>query len=244
MVALIDQTNKSGRSKPEEREICGMKVISILFHSSAEQREGRKAKQLLRMEQKLLRAGANAALCMPDFCYKNRLSRLKPVDPHPLYYRMADRIILAWMDREKIDPHTGCVALSGNFLSPQLAYTARSLCRSVREIKIDVPGKAAEAFAKQLHWEFGIPILPPSVPAEFTASFSGDPAAQLCFGIETPKLDGLTLAADGINLPESVEIPFLYLLWERGMVDLRQIKVIKYAKKTHETGKVLAIDDI
>lgn len=142
----------------------------------------------------------------------------------------ADRLALAWLERERIPRRGCCVALAGERLTPQLADAAVRLCPQIREIRLDVPGEESTRLARRLNWEFGVPIVPPTAPAGLTVAFGGTSPARLKLHGTAPQLDGLVLAAAGVYPPKELEMPVLALLWEGGRLERRQIYVRECAK--------------
>ena len=187
-------------------------------------REGKSIERQLRnLEQKLLRASVRRIILPDDFLYGNMLKQLRPVDPIQLYRGRADQLVLKALEWKQVHPEEATVALAGPQLCPEICAAANLLCRSVRRLRIDVPGVKGEAFARSLRREFGIGLLPSSARVDVSAAFG--PSCEEV-DIRLYGNCGIRLRAADVNLPEEIEQPVLQLLWEQGRIRREDLQVI------------------
>ncbi len=219
MVGQIKFCGERGRSRGEVETIGGLSVLTCGLYDRGKGTERR----LRRLEQLFRRAEVTRVILPDGFPHRDRLELMRPVDPMPLYRGAADLLVLKVLERKGVPPQTALAALSAPSLSPELCAAARNLCRSVRRLRIDVPGEEGEAFSYRLHREFGIPILPSTAPVDASAAF-GDTGATS--DLRLYGQSGIRLRAEGLDLPEEIEQPVLQLLWERGIIKREQLQVI------------------
>ena len=132
---------------------------------------------------------------------------------------MADLLALSALDARGVPYRRGRVALSAPRLCAEMENAAERLCPLVRGLLIDVPG--GEDYARYLQAKFGLPVTPPAAGAEVTAAF-GPGGGRWGRGLELygqADLGGLTVTAEGVELPEDCRDQVLALLWERGALD-------------------------
>ena len=141
------------------------------------------------------------------------------IEVEPLYQAQADQLALGALARLGIPPGEGRVALVAQRLTIPLQRTAQRLCPQVRGLLIQVPGQG-EDYARWLYGQYGLPMAPAGAGADVTVAFSpGGPRWGRGLEVYGPcQLEGLRLAAPGLELPPDIEQPLLAQLWERGMV--------------------------
>ena len=95
----------------------------------------------------------------------------------------------------------------------------------MRGLLIDAPG--GEDYARYLQARFGLPVTPPSAGADVTVAFGpvGGRWGRRVELYEGGSLGGLSLAAEGIELPPDCADQVLALLWERGEVGRGKLRV-------------------
>ena len=124
---------------------------------------------------------------------------------------------------EGVDPRRGRVALSAPRLCGELVGAAQRLCPQVRGLLIDAPGGGE--YAQGLQRRFGLPVTPASAGADATVAFgpAGGRWGRCVELYEGGTLNGLSLAAEGMELPADCGEQVLALLWERGEVKREQL---------------------
>ena len=95
----------------------------------------------------------------------------------------------------------------------------------MRGLLIDAPG--GEDYARYLQAKFGLPVTPPAAGADVTVAFGsgGGRWGRRVELYEGGMLGGLTLTAEGVELPPDCEQQVLALLWERGEVGRGELRV-------------------
>ena len=181
--------------------------------------------RLRRAERELLAANVGRVVLRAGYPYGDRLRRLHTVDPLPFLRETADLLALAALDAQSVPHRRGTVALSAPRLCAEMERTAERLCPMVRGLLIDAPG--GEDYARYLQAKFGLPVTPPSAGAEVTAAFGpGGGRWGRCLELYgQAKLGGLSISAEGLELPEDCRDQVLTLLWERGEVKREQLTV-------------------
>ena len=212
-----------GRTVELERtQLLGMPVLQV--HASS---GGRWAKYRLGRAARLLtRRGVRRVLVPRSFGCWALLERrgLAGVNPLPLYRAMADRLVLAMLERIGVDPQCACVALRGESVDADLVRTAHMLCPRVRSVTVEA-ARGGERLMQELYWEFG--AVAASQTADAAVRFGG--AAQegelvLCGRV--PNLLGLGLEVPELELPGEMQpLPLLTALWQAGRLGLEEIHV-------------------
>ena len=222
MVGGIILRRERGRGGQGVAYPCGLAVVTATLWAPPGLSPRRLARRLDRVERRLIRAGAGRVLLPRDFPWREKLTRLRPVDPLGVYRAAAEVLVLAGLERLGVDPRRGRVALAGPRLYPELCQAAWRLAPRVRTLLIRVPGEEGAAFARRLHREWGLPAAPPSGGAEVEAAFgpggAGESRLSLALYAEQPRLAGLELRVRGMELPEPWAPGLLSLLWEQGAV--------------------------
>ena len=216
MVGQLVWEPSRGRGRLEEAELGPLRVLRWTVHTPPGLAPWRLERRLRRGERALVSAGVGRVLLGPEFPWGERLRRLRPVDPVPLWRGAADVLALGALAAEGIAPARGRVALSAPRLCPELEEAARRLCPRVRGLLIDAPG--GENFARYLQFRYGLPVTPPSAGADVTAAF-GPEGGRWGRSVELypgGTLGGLALGAEGLSLPEGYGDQVLALLWEQG----------------------------
>ncbi len=216
MVGQLVWEASKGRGRLEEAVLGPLKVLRWTVRAPEGLAPWRLERRLRRAERALVRAGVGRVLLGADFPWGDRLRRLRPVDPVPLWRAAADVLVLGALAAEGVPPVRGRVALSAPRLCPELEGAAERLCPQVRGLLIDAPGGAG--YARYLQARFGLPVTPPSAGADVTAAF-GPGGGRWGRSVELyagGTLDGLVLGADGLGLPPDCAEQVLALLWERG----------------------------
>lgn len=223
MTGQLTHIPAKGRGTPERGRLGPVEVLRLAVYAPPGLSPGRLDRRLARAERALLRAGASRVLLGPDFPYGGRLRVLRPVDPLPLYRAVGEVWALGALAAEGVEPRRGRVALSAPRLCPELMSAAERLCPLVRGLVVAAPG--GEEFARWLQSRWGLPVSPPAAGADATLAFG--PAGprwgrtvELC---RDGDLGGLSLRAEGLELPAGYEAQLLALLWERGALDRRAL---------------------
>lgn len=223
MVGLVRWVGEKGRSRPEVERWGGVELLAVTLYAPEGLSSRRLARRLERLEGTLRRAGVGRVVLPEGFPYADRMRELEVVNPLGLYRETADVLVLGWLAGRGIPPERGRVALAGPRLSPELCQAAERLCRRVRAVRVDAPEGAD--YARALQREYGVPVVPPTAPADVTVAFgpTETPAALRLYGQE-PCLDGLRLTGEGLDLPPELEGPLLALLWERGSLTRERLR--------------------
>ena len=225
MVGQLVLAQSRGRQKVEQGTLGPLAVLrGTVFEPDGLSRR-RLARRIRRVEQTLARLGVGRVVLGSDFPYGERLALLRPVDPLPFWRGTADVLALGALAAEGVPPSRGRVALSASRLCPELESAAERLCPQVRGLLIDAPG--GEDYARYLQARFGLPVAPAAAGADVTAAFGPEGGrwgrcVELYGG---GSLGGLSLRAEGADLPEDCADQVLALLWERGEVRREELRV-------------------
>ena len=151
--------------------------------------------------------------------------RLGPLEAVRAAVYAPEGLALGALAAEGVSPRRGRVALSAPRLCPELERAAERLCPQVRGLLIDAPGGGE--YARYLQARFGLPVTPPAAGADVTAAFGpeGGRWGRSVELYEGGTLNGLVLAAEGIELPPDCAAQVLALLWERGEVGREELGV-------------------
>ena len=227
MVGRIKYVRGRGRLCSEIEYLYGLTLLSVTLCEPDGLRP-RKLERRLEKAERIFRTAEVARVILPSgFPHADGLKQVQPVETLTFYRCMADLLALDLLARRGIDPRSAKVALAGPRLCPELCDAAKRLCRTVREVRIDVPGEDGELFSQLLQREFGLPVLPRTAAADVTVSFGpAVPAADLDLWGKEPGLNGVRLRAKGLELPPEIEQPVLALLWERGSLRRDGVDVV------------------
>ena len=226
MVGELVCLREKGRGRLEQVRLGPLEAMRWTVYAPEGLSEWRLERRLRRAERELCAAHVGRVVLRAGFPYGDRLRRLRTVDPLPLWRGMADLLALGLLDAQGVPYRRGTVALSAPWLCPELQAAAQRLCPLVRGLLIDAPG--GEDYARYLQGQFGLPVTPPAAGAEATAAF-GPGGGRWGRSLELygqARLGGLTVTAEGLELPEDCRDQVLALLWERGALD-RGALVIK-----------------
>lgn len=225
MIGQLVLAREKGRFRLEEGRLGPLSVLRAVVHQPEGLAPRRLARRLRRAERALVRAGAGRVILGGDFPYGDRLALLRPVDPLPMLRACADVLALGALEAEGVEPNRGRAALSAPRICPELEGAAERLCPLVRGLLIDAPG--GEDYARYLQARFGLPVTPPSAGADVTVAFGpvGGRWGRRVELYEGGSLGGLSLAAEGIELPPDCADQVLALLWERGEVGRGKLRV-------------------
>ena len=225
MVGELVCLREKGRGRPERVRLGPLDAVRWTVYAPDGLPEWRLERRLRRAERELCAAGVGRVVLRDGFPYGDRLRRLRPVEPLPLWRGIADLLALGALDAEGIPYRRGRVALSAPRLCNQLESAAERLCPLVRGLLIDAPG--GEDFARYLQAKFGLPVTPPSAGAEVTAAFGpgGGRWGTVLELYGQADLGDLTVTAEGLELPEDCRDQVLALLWERGEVKRERLTV-------------------
>ena len=229
MVGRIRYLREKGREDGNLEYLCGLTVLTLTLYEPPGLSHRRLARRLEKLERTFRKAEVSRVMLPDGFPHAHRLRGLYPVSPMTFYRAIADLLAVEWLRLHGISPEWGRVALAGHRLCPELEETAHRLCPKVRAVRIDVPGEEGEVFARLLQREFGLPVTPPGEPADVTLSFGGAPGDLSLWGDE-PDLGGLTLRAEGLDLPDEWAAQLMALLWERGSLRREDIRVSNSAE--------------
>lgn len=222
MVGRIQCRAQRGRSRPQTESLCGLVVLTAGLYAPENVGRELPARRIRTLERLFCRAEIRRVILPDRFPYRERLSLIRPVDPMPLYRATADLLALELLRKKGILLREARAALAGPRLCPELCAAAERLCPTVREVRIDVPGEEGERFARYLHREFGVPVVPRTAAAHAVIAFGQTGgAADLCLWGES----GIRLGAEGLSLPEGIDQPLLALLWEQGRVKRESLRV-------------------
>lgn len=227
MVAQLVYLRERGRGRLQPGTMAGLPVLRAALYDPPGLARWRLEGRLRRLEGRLVRAGAGRAALPEGFPYAGLLQSLRPVDPMPFWRALADRLVLAALERAGLDPRRSRVALSAPRLCSELRQAAERLRPHVRGLLIDVPELGAD-YARWLHLRYGLPVTPPSAGAAATAAFGpggGRWGTVLELYGQRPELAGLRVSAPGLELPAGYEGPALALLWEQGALDREGLTV-------------------
>lgn len=222
MLGVLKQSEERGVLIKQE-SLLGMPVLQVSLSTKG----WWATRRLRRAARTLSRRGVHRVLVPPGFDAWRELCRwgLRGVDPLPLYRAVADRLVIAELERRGVDVVRACVALQGDFVDGDLARTAWLLCPRVRTVIVQVE-RGGERLVRELYREFGAAALP-DAEADVKVRFSGEgnPGELVLCG--RPELLGLSLELSGIELPEGVEsLPLMTALWQAGKLSPEQLSVV------------------
>ena len=225
MVGELICLRERGRGRLERVRLGPLEAVRWTVYAPEGLWEWRLERRLRRAERELCAAHAGRVVLRSGFPYGDRLRQLRLVDPLPLWQGIADLLALGLLDAQGVPYRRGTVALSAPRLCAELESAAQRLCPLVRGLLIDAPG--GEDYARYLQAKFGLPVTPPAAGAEVTAAF-GPGGGRWGRRLELygqADLGGLTVAAEGMELPEDCRDQVLALLWERGEVKRERLTV-------------------
>ena len=223
MVGELVCRREKGRGQTERVRIGPLEAVRRTVYVPEGLPEWRLERRLRRAERELRAAHVVRVVLRAGFPYGDRLRRLRTVDPLPLWRETADLLALGLLDAQGVPYSRGRVALSAPRMCAELQAAAQRLCPLVRGLVIDAPG--GEDYARYLQSKFGIPVTPPAAGAEVTAAF-GPGGGRWGWSLELhgqADLGGLTVTAQGLDIPEDCRDQVLALLWERGEVKREQL---------------------
>ena len=223
MVGELACLREKGRGRPEPVRLGPLEAVRWTVYAPEGLSERRLERRLRRAERELCAAHVGRVVLRGGFPYGDRLERLRPVDPLPLWRETADLLALGLLDVRGVAYRRGTVALSAPRMCAELERAARRLCPLVRGLLIDVPG--GEDYARYLQAKFGLPVTPPAAGAEVTVAF-GPGGGRWGRSLELygqADLGGLTVTAEGLELAEDCRDQVLALLWEQGEVKREQL---------------------
>ena len=229
MIGELVCLREKGRGRLERVKLGPLEAVRRTVYAPEGLPEWRLERRLRRAERELCEAHVGRVVFRGGFPYGDRLRRLRPVDPLPLWREAADLLALGLLDAQGIPYRRGTVALSAPRLCIELERAAQRLCPLVRGLVIDAPG--GEDYARYLQAKFGLPVTPPAAGAEVTAAF-GPGGGRWGRRLELygqADLGGLTVTPEGLELPEDCRDQVLALLWERGEVKREQLIIISSA---------------
>lgn len=215
---------RGGWGKGEIADLYGLRVL----HARADP-EGLLGRQRVRRAGRALRRGGVVRALLPrqfgDWALLEELG-LRPVLPDRFLKAHAPVLTVEALRRGDVDPRRATVALSGPRTDGELARAALALCPEVRRLVIAAPD--GEKLARRLREEFGVPVLPPEVPAQLDLRFRPGGAERGERRLElygrTPDLAGLTLSAPALAGEEREDLSLLSLLWEWRKLDTEGLK--------------------
>lgn len=215
--------SREGRVVLETTQVLGLTVLRAQIPSG-----GRWEKQRLGRAARLMsRQGVRRVLVPRNFAGWDVLARweLTGVDVLPLYRALADRLVLAELERRGVDLQRACVALRGDAVDGEMARAARLLCPRVLALDIQVK-RGGEQLTRELYRQFG--AAPRHVgTADLSVYFGGtgqEGALVLCG--PAPELLGLELDVPGLTIPEETQpMPLLAALWRAGRVKEEQVRI-------------------
>lgn len=214
--------NEERAIRLERAQMLGLSVLRVSFAPG-----GRWEKQRLsRVARMLAGQGVRRVLVPPGFDRWQMLNRrgLTGVDPLPLYRAMADRLVLAELERRGVEAHKACVALRGECVDGDLVRAAYLLCPRVRTLLIQVEW-GGEKLTRDLYREFGAGE-PSCTRADVAVRFSGKGQGGELVLCGKPELPGLELEVPGLTVPEGAELlPLLTALWQAGVLHTKQLRV-------------------
>ena len=225
MVGELVCLRQKGRGRTERVRLGPLEAVRRTVYVPEGLPEWRLARRMRRAERELLAAHVGRVILRAGFPYGDRLRQLHTVDPLPLWRGIADLLALSLLDARGVPYRRGTVALSAPRLCAELQAAAQRLCPLVRGLLIDAPG--GEDYARYLQAKFGLPVTPPAAGAEVTAAF-GPGGGRWGRSLELygqADLGGLTVTAEGLELPEDCRDQVLALLWERGEVKREQLTI-------------------
>ena len=225
MVGELVCFREKGRGRTERVRLGPLEALRRTVYAPEGLSEWRLERRLRRAERELLAAHVGRVILRAGFPYGDRLGWLRTVDPLPLWRGIADLLALGLLDAQGVPYRRGTVALSAPRLCAELQAAAQRLCPLVRGLLIDAPG--GEDYARYLQTKFGLPVTPPAAGAEVTAAF-GPEGGRWGRSLELygqADLGGLTVTAEGLELPEDCWDQVLALLWERGEIKREQLSV-------------------
>ena len=219
MIGELVCLREKGRGRPERVRLGPLEAVRWTVYAPEGLSEWRLERRLRRAERGLAAVNVGRVVFRAGFPYGDRLRLLRPVDPLPLWRGTADLLALGALGADGVPYRRGTVALSAPRLCVELERTAVRLCPLVRGLLIDAPG--GEDYARYLQAKYGLPVTPPAAGAEVTVAF-GPGGGRWGRSLELygqVNLGGLTVRAEGVELPADCRDQVLALLWERGVLD-------------------------
>ncbi len=222
MVGRIQYKRERGRSQPRSESVCGLTVLTVDLCEPEGLGQKKLDRRIRKLEQTFRGAEISRVIVPNSFPYCEQLTLVRPVDPMPFYRAAADLLVLDLLRQKGIPPGVAKAALAGPRICPELCAAAERLCRTVRKLRIDVPGEEGADFSRYLQYEFGVPVVPRTAAVDAVVAFgeTGE-EADLCLWGKSE----VCLRVEGVELPEEIEQSVLALLWEQGRVKREQIRV-------------------
>lgn len=215
-----------GRGKGEVGQRYGVEMVRVTADPTGRPGERR----LNRAGRTLRKFGVLRTLLPREFERWEWLAQagLCPVDPGRFLREQAPELANAWLERRGMAPDRATVSLSGQRADGEMFRAAARLCPRVRRLVVDVEA-GGEELARQLRWEFGLPILPAGERADLELRFQrggrgNSPAAVELFG-PRPELGGLHLSCPELEEADRDALDLLAILWERGKMAPSQVKI-------------------
>ena len=232
MVGELVCLREKGRGRLEQVKLGPLEAGRWTVYAPEGLSERRLERRLRRAERELAAVHVGRVVLRGGFPYGDRLGWLRPVDPLPLWREAADLLALAALDARGVPYRRGTVALSAPRLCVELERAAERLCPLVRGLLIDAPG--GEDYARYLQAKYGLPVTPPAAGAEVTVAFGPEGGRWgRCLELYgQADLGGLTVEAEGLELPEDCWDQVLALLWERGEVKRERLKILPRRTRT------------
>lgn len=143
-----------------EQTIAGGRFCNVRIRLPAKGTFVRRCRIVQRAARRLHARGIRQVVLPPGpFAYGDVLRdcRLQSVPVLPFLYHFAADIALFWMETEGRAQKREGVVLQAGRMQVELARTAETLCRKVRNVAIQVPG--GEKLQERLRMQYGLPAL-------------------------------------------------------------------------------------
>lgn len=234
MIGWLLPEERGGRVRLEAVRLEGLPLLRAAVPLGEGTR--RPERRLLRAGRLLRERGVRRVLTPADFGGWACLAEagLRPVEALPLYRALADRLVLALLERRGIPPVGAAVLLRGQRVDRALSRAAHALCPRVRTLALAVPEGGAE-LCRRLREEYGAAVAETLGGAAADAAVDFAPAGPPLPGALTlwgtaPELAGIGLCLPGLR-PCGLEIaPLLRVLWEEKGLALGKIEISAMAR--------------
>lgn len=216
-----------GRLRQGRTQVLGLNVWRVSLAQNYRWPRWR----LHRAARLLQRQGVGRVLVPPGFQEWDLLEDhgLTPVDHLPMIRAAGGMLMLAALERARLDSGRCAVALRGRRVGAELELAARTLVPRVRQVIVSAP-VGGEELARRLHRDYGMAPRPDCGGVEGVLRFDEDTwtagAVVLSLYGPEPDLGGLELTIDGGQVPADTQVlPLLAALWETGRLDLEGLKI-------------------
>lgn len=194
---------------------CDRKIFDVRFRTAAIYRTERTPEFLLRRRlagaaKALRRCGVSAAVFPETFAYTQIFMRwgIFPVEICPLLRALAPELVHSAVKNRGLNMQTAIIAICGERITSELAWTATRLCRQSRYVLLAAPDPDG-AFCRRIRREYGAALVQTKDPgriAESDVCVQFSPESAPCpGGMVLPLYRGAVLPPIRLRLREGGE---------------------------------------